>query len=142
MPNRSSLIPASERVTDKAGKMVITWLLFMQNLINGDAGTAFVPEFFDLTQNGVPTIGGVYYENNGFADFFVRITPSIDTSSVAGTTYFELPFQPTSDCPCFATTAFNSALGGIIASSKRVYPASWTSITTPVTISGRVPLQA
>ncbi|MFA7238993.1 MAG: hypothetical protein WC091_02700 [Sulfuricellaceae bacterium] len=142
MPNRSSIIPASEKIVDKAGKVVIPWLLFFQQLINGDAGTSFVPEFTDLTQNGVATIGGVYYENAGFADFFVRITPSIDTSAVAGDTYFELPFQPTSDAPCFATTVFNSSLGGIVAATKRCYTPSWTSITTPITISGRVPLQA
>jgi hypothetical protein len=142
MPNRSSLIPASNRIADKDGKAPLTWLLFFQQLINGDTGKAFVPEFQNLTVNGTPEIAGVYYENQGFADFFVRITPSIDTTSVAGSTYFELPFQPTSDAACFSTTLFNSALGGIVASSKRVFPPSWTAITTPITISGRVPLQA
>lgn len=141
MSNRSSIIPASHKMTDENAKCDMKWLLFFQTLLNGDVGTAFSPEFVGLASTGTPTITGVYYQNAGFIDFYVRITPVTDTSSTAGTTYFVLPFQPTSDCVAFTTTEYNSALGAIQASTRRVYPPSWDNITTPITISGRVPLQ-
>lgn len=143
MSNRGSLIPATDKVLDAAGKMALRWLLFLQNLMNGDPGTAFVPGIVGLNNTGgAPQVRGVYYENAGFIDFYIRITPITNTSSVAGTTYIELPFQPTSDCPCFATTQNNTALGGIVAAIARAYTPQWTNITDPVTVSGRVPIQS
>lgn len=143
MSNRGSLIPATDKVLDSAGKMALRWLLFLQNLLNGDPGTAFSPRIVGLNNTGgAPTVTGVYYENGGFIDFYIRITPITNTSSVSGTTYVELPFQPTSDCPCFATTSNNTALGGVVASTARAYTPTWSNITDPVTVSGRVPMQS
>lgn len=142
MANRGSLIPASDKVLDAAGKMALRWLLFLQNLLNGDPGTVFIPNIEGLTNTGgAPTVTGVYYENGGFIDFYVRIVPVTNTSAVAGTTFIQLPFQPTSDCPCFATTQNNTALGGIVASSARAFVPAWSNISDPVTVSGRVPVQ-
>lgn len=142
MPNRGALIPTTERVLDNAGKMALRWVLFLQDLLNGDPGVAFAPDIQNLSNTGgAPAITGVYYENGGFIDFYIRITPVTNTTSTAGTTYIQLPFQPSSDCPCFSTTGNSSAISGIIASSARAYLPSWSNIPDPVTISGRVPTQ-
>lgn len=145
MPNSSSKIPVSDRILDFAGKVTMRWLLFFQELIDGDPGQRWAPNIVGLSNSGgAPTITGVYYQNSGFIDFYVRIVPAGggNTSATAGSTYVELPFQPTSDCACFATTGNNGSAGGIVSGNKRAYPPSWTNLTDPVTISGRVPLRA
>lgn len=139
--NQANLIPVAEPVVDDQGKMTLIWIQFLQSITNGDTGTSFTPDVEGLTVNGVPTITGVYYNNAGFIDFFVRIVPGIDTTSVAGTTYIQLPFTVTSDTACLASTGTTGSAGGISANTNRAYPPAWTALTGPVTISGRVPVQ-
>lgn len=140
--NRSSLIPATDPVVDQEGKMTIRWLLFLQQLLNGDPGVAWTPNFVNLNSNGAPTITGVYYENSGFIDFFARIVPAVNTSSTSGATYLELPFQPSSDCAGFTVTGNNATPSGIVASQRRMWLPGWNNLTTPITATGRVPIQS
>lgn len=134
-------IPTQQNVIDNNGKMQLQWILFMQTLLSGDQGTAFVPDVSGLTVVGNPTIAGYYYNNQGFSDFYITIVPGTSTTSTAGTTYFTLPFDVVFDAPCFAITGTNGATGAINAATDRCYTPAWSALTTPVTINGRVATQ-
>jgi hypothetical protein len=133
-------IPKSA-VVDQNGKMALDWRIFMQSLLVGDPGNKFKPDVEGLSSVGTPSFSGVYYQNQGFIDFYVTISPGTSTTSTGGSTYIQLPFTVTSDVPCFATTSGASSLGGITASNNRAYLPSWSGLTTPVTVSGRFKTQ-
>lgn len=130
--------PISDRVIDDSAKCRPVWVEYFASLSNGDVGTTWTPTITNLTSVGTPTISGVYYQNQGFTDFFVKIVPGTNTSSTAGSTAFTLPFNVVADAACHAVTGNASVPGAVNASSKTVYPPSWSNLTTPVTISGRV----
>jgi hypothetical protein len=111
---------------------------FFAQLTRGDVGTTWTPVITDLTFVGTPTISGVYYQNNGFTDWAVKIVPATNTSSTLGVTYITLPFTVTADTPCFTVTGTSSANGVVNAAAARAFLPTWTTITTPITITGRV----
>lgn len=137
--------PIYEELAYKDGKARTAWVLFFQNLIIGDRGRTknspqgvWTPTATNLTTVGTPTITGNYYQNQGFTDFWITITPATSTSSTAGTTYFDLPFDVLVDSSCTAINGLTgAALGVVVASSNRVYPPSWAAITNSITINGR-----
>lgn len=131
----------TQQIKDDAfGKPRLSWILWFQGLLKGDTGNSWTPVATNLTAVGTPTITGNYYKNLGFTDFWIKIVPATNTSSTAGTTYFDLPFDPLIDVPCFAVqNGFASVSGGIVDSvTNRCYPPSWSLITGTITISGRV----
>lgn len=132
--------PIADKMVDDNIKCRPSWVQFFALLVRGDSGVAFTPSFTSLGQTGAPTISGVYYQNNGFADFFVKIVPATNTSSVFGTTNFKLPFSVSADVPCGTVIGGAVGQGVIQASTGLVFPPTWTNITVPVTISGRVKL--
>lgn len=138
---KNLLLPARQPIVEDTGAPTLLFIEFLQNLSQGDPGNKFSPDVENLGTVGTPTITGVYYENNGFVDFYARITPGTNTTSTAGTTYIQLPFTVTSDCPCFATSGSASTVGSILAASNRAYLPGWSALTSPVTISGRVATQ-
>lgn len=138
--SKGSLIPTLESIVDKTGNVTMRWLQFFQYLLDGDSGTLWSPEFVGLISTGAPNFSGVFYENLGFVDFYARITPGIDTSSVSGSTYLNLPFQPSQDTTVFVNTDINGVATGLSASLKRVWMPQWDNIISPITVSGRVPI--
>jgi hypothetical protein len=142
----SSPPPIYEPLAEQDGKARLPWILFFNEVFSGDAGSpssgagAWNPAFVNLTQVGVPSITGKYYRDGRFIDFWVKIVASTSTSSTAGTTYIEaLPFTVTTDAPCFATNGTTGIASGVVqASTNRIYVPTWSLITTPLTITGRV----
>lgn len=130
--------PIADPLIDDSRKARPAWVEFFANLTRGDVGTTWTPAITGLTSTGTPTISGVYYQNNGFTDWAVKIVPATDTSSTLGVTFITLPFTVTADVPCFAVTGTSSASGIVNASSARAFTPTWAAITAPVTITGRV----
>ena len=133
-----SQAPIAEKLADDNGKARPAWVEFFSELTRGDIGTSFTPSITGLTEVGAATISGVYYQNSGFADWAVKIVPGTNTSSTFGATFIALPFNVTADMPCFAAGESGVSVGVIIASSRIAFLPTWTAITTPLTISGRV----
>lgn len=115
-----------------------SWTLFFNGLYTGDTGTIWTPIATNLTQVGVATITGAYYRSGQFIDFYIKIVPGTSTSSTAGSTYFDLPFDVLQDGACEASTGLTSSPGGLQASTNRVYPPNWAATGNTITISGRV----
>lgn len=130
--------PIAENVVDDSKKARPAWVEFFAELNRGDIGTTWSPVITGLTSTGTPTISGVYYQNAGFTDWVVKIVPATDTSATQGVTFITLPFSVTADQPCFIVTGTTAAIGAVNAAAKQAYTPTWTSITVPVTISGRV----
>jgi len=130
--------PIAENLIDDAKKARPAWVEFFASITRGDVGTTWTPVITGLTSVGTPVISGVYYQNQGFTDWAVKIVPGTDTSSTSGVTSIALPFGVINDAPCFAVTGFTGAIGVINAAAKLAYLPTWTSITSPVTITGRV----
>lgn len=132
--------PSTTEVVDAKGKGTLPWIQFFENQYLGDTGTIFTPVFTNLTEVGAATKSGVYFRlSQSLYYFVVTITPATNTSSTAGTTYFDFPLDITRD-GANLTVAGSGLLGGGInvASNNRIYPASWTTIANPVTIVGLV----
>lgn len=130
--------PIAENLIDDAKKARPAWVEFFADLTRGDVGTTWTPVITGLTVTGNPTISGVYYQNTGFTDWAVKIVPATDTSSTLGVTFITLPFSVSVDTVCFAVTDLTAAAGVVNASAKLAYLPSWSAITAPVTITGRV----
>jgi hypothetical protein len=134
--SRISDAPIAENVIDDSKKMRPAWVEFCANLTRGDVGTTWTPSITSLASTGTPTISGVYYQNQGFTDWTVKIVPATDTSSTLGVTFITLPFTVTADNPCFAVYGSTVAGGIIKASAALAYLTTWVAITMPVTITG------
>lgn len=134
--------PIQQPLTERTGLPTLQWILFFQGIFNGDSGTTWTPQPVGLGTVGTPTISGIYYKNAGFIDFYITISPGTNTSSVAGTTYIPLPFDVALDSTCFAVTGTQSVPGAINAAQDRVYPPTWTNLTSIITIHGRAVAKA
>jgi len=138
--------PIYANLVEQDGKATLPYILFFNQLYEGDNGSpatgtnSWTPAFTNLTQVGIPSITGKYYRSGQFIDFWVKIVPATSTSATAGTTYIgSLPFTVTSDTHCSAVNGTTGvALGVIQASTGRIYVPSWTTVTSLLTITGRV----
>lgn len=132
--------PITDIMIEQDGKARLSYILFFNALFDGDPGNSWAPTFTDLTSTGTPTITGSYYRiNQRVCLFYINITPSTDTSSIAATTYIDnFPLNFATDGVCFASTGSGAvqAIGGIRASDNRIYTPAWTSVTTPITVFG------
>jgi len=131
--------PFYENIVGQDGKATLRWLVFLQQLFDGDSGTVWTPNFVNLTTTGTPEITGRLYRLSKYLTFFhVNIIPATDTSSTAGTTYIDnYPVQFTNDGICFAVTGgLGDGPGHIVSSSQRIYTPAWTAVTVPLTIIG------
>lgn len=142
MSNASNTPPSFDPVVQDNGKVNLSWLLYFNNLSDGDVGQSWVPTFTGLTEvGGAATITGAYYQILKRLCFFrFTITPVTNTSSVSGTTYVDnFPLISSNNGFCVAITGTTgSALGTVISSSNRIYMPSWSLITTPITVIGFV----
>ena len=129
--------PINEILAEKNGLPKLPWILFFNQLFEGDFGSNFAPEFENLTTVGDPTITGHYHKlNNQFCFASITITPSTSTTAVAGSTYiknFPLTFE--SDSVCFAVAGgVGGGVGHIVSTTNRIYVPAWSAVAVPVTI--------
>ncbi len=133
--------PTRNPLTEKGGELTIPWLVYFNQLFNGDSGTSWTPTFTSLTQVGVATITGRIYQISQFLCYFnILLTPGTNTSAVAGTTYIDnFPLTPNANGFCLTiSNNLGGGLGMINATSNRIYVPSWTTVTTPINIIGMV----
>lgn len=130
--------PLIDPMVDESRRCRPSWADYFNLVTRGDGGTSFTPVFANLGTTGTPTITGVYYQNQGLTYFAVKIVPATDTSSVAGSTTFALPFNVVADTGCDAVVGVTTARGVVNASSRTVYTPTWTNIAVPITITGLV----
>lgn len=132
------LPPRTEPMIDDDKFIALTWQAWAEGITSGDFGTAWTPTFVGLSSTGTPTITGIYYRiSQKLAYFRILITPATDTTAVNGTTYCDnFPLTITSDGTNTTTSGFTAAPAGTTASNKRIYTATWTAITSPITITG------
>jgi len=134
------LPPKTEPLVDDDKFGTLNWQIFFEQLANGDTGTTWTPTFVGLTETGTATKTGKYYRiSKNLAYFRIVITPATDTSAVNGTTYCNnFPLQMTSDSANVTCSGFTASVAGSTYSDRRIYTATWTAITTPITIVGIV----
>jgi hypothetical protein len=133
-----SQAPISDKVLDENGKLRPTWIVYFSDVGRGDVGTTWSPVVSNLASTGTPTITGVYYQNNGFTDFAVKIVPATDTSSTLGSTTIALPFNVTADSVAGVVGGTTAFFGVVNAAGKVVFLPTWSLVTVPLTITGRV----
>lgn len=134
----SNEAPIAEKLAGNDGKARPSWVEFFSAITRGDVGTNWNVTINNLTVVGTPVITGVYYQNAGFTDFAVKIVPFTSTSSTLGTTFITVPFGVVNDVPCNVVTGNNVAFGVVLSGSKQINLPTWSAITTPITITGRV----
>lgn len=136
--------PTRNPLTEGKGELTMPWLIFFNQVFNGDAGTSWTPTFTSLTSSGTPTISGRYYQISQYLCYFnILVTPATNTSSIAGTTYVDnFPLTAASNGVC-ATVSNNlgGGLGMVNATNNRIYVPTWTTVTTPINIIGIVEAQ-
>lgn len=131
--------PITEGLVTQDLNTALPWIMFFNGIWNGDTGTDWTPTFVSLASTGTPThTGTVFRIGQRLAYFRVTITPATDTTATAGTTYIDnFPLSITTDGTCLAVSGTAGSAGGAcVASSNRIYVPGWTSVTTPVTITG------
>lgn len=120
----------------------ILWLLFFNQLYQGDQGQEWSPLISDLTvAGGTPIIeGAVYQLSTTICVFFITITPASggSTTCTAGTTRitnFPLEFQ--NNGACWAVSGLLGTNAGMCNQlDNNIYPPSWNAVTVPLTIVG------
>lgn len=132
------LPPKTEPLVDDDKFSTLNWLIFFDQMANGDSGTTWTPTFTGLTEVGTATKTGVYYRiSKKLVYFRIVITPGTNTSATLGTTYCNnFPLNFLSNGATASCSDYTSALAGITSSNKRIYTATWSLITTPITIVG------
>lgn len=134
----AALPPKTEPLIDNEKFATLAWSVFFEALANGDAGTAWTPTFQGLTEVGAAVKSGVYYRiSKKLVLYRITITPTTNTSAVNGTTFCDnFPLNMLSDGFCITCSGFTASPAGSTFSDKRIYTASWSLITTPITIVG------
>jgi hypothetical protein len=132
------LPPKTEPMIDESKFAALNWLVFFDQVAAGDAGTAWTPTFTGLTETGTATKTGTYYRvSQRLVYYRIIITPATDTSAVLGTTYCNnFPLTMLANGANITCSGFTAAVAGSTASDKRIYTASWSAITSPITIVG------
>lgn len=132
------LPPKTEPLIDDDKFTTLNWLAFFDTLANGDTGTAWTPTFVGLTETGTATKTGRYSRiSKTLAYYRIVITPTTNTSAVNGTTYCDnFPLLITNAGVCVTLSGFTAAVSGVTSADKRIYTATWTAITSPITLVG------
>lgn len=132
--------PISDNLMETNGLPRIPWILFFNDLFEGDSGADWTPTFTSLGATGTPTITGRYYRINQRTCFFVvTIVPGTDTTSTAGTTHinnFPLSFVQNGVCLAGTGTGAIQAIGGINAGDNGIYTPAWSAVATTLTVVG------
>lgn len=129
-------------ITDESGIASLPWILFFDGIFKGDTGTAWTPQFTNLTVVGAaPTITGKYYRLTQTISYFsVNIIPGTNTSAVAGTTFINnFPLTMSADGINFAVSGLLGTGSGMCdRASNNIYVPAWTTVTVPLSIIGLV----
>lgn len=132
--------PIYEKLTGEDRKALLPWVLFFNQMFNGDSGTDWTPTFVNLTEvGGAATITGRFYKISQYISYFrATVTPVTNTSAVAESTYISnYPLTFSGDGICFAVRGgAGSNAGHIISSTNRIYVPAWTTVTSPIHIIG------
>ena len=137
----SSPPPLTQPIVDETGTMPLLWMLFFNNLFQGDAGSSWIPTFQGLTVSGNPTVTGRVFQISKYLAYFsVTIIPSTSTTSTAGTTYINnFPLTSTADGVCFAVSGRLGEVTGMVeAATNNIWVPAWSAVTVPLTIIGIV----
>lgn len=132
------LPPKTEPVVDNQKFANFNWLVFFDELANGDAGTPWTPTFSGLTEVGTAVKTGVYYRISKKLIYYrIVITPGTNTSATLGTTYCNnFPLTMSANGANVTLSSYTAAVSGSTSSDNRIYTATWSLITTPITIIG------
>lgn len=136
--------PKTEPLVEKSdGFATLNWLVFFDQVADGDSGTTWTPTFVGLTEVGTATKTGVYYRiSKKLVYYRIVITPATSTSATNGTTYCNnFPLIMTGNGANITCSGFTAAAAGSTSSDKRIYTASWSAITTAITIIGIAEVQ-
>lgn len=128
----------SNLVGDDA-KAVLPWILFFQQMYDGDAGTDWTPTFVSLTTAGTPTITGRYYKLGKYLTYFrATIVPATSTTATAGSTYIDnYPLTFKGDGIVFAMRGGEGSTSGhIVAANNRIYVPAWSTVTSQLSLVG------
>ena len=134
-----ALPPRTEPMIDEDKFATLNWTAFFESVAAGDAGSTWTPTFTGLTEvGGAATITGTYYRLSSKLVFFkIVITPVTNTSATLGTTFCNnFPLTIRGANAVTTVSSFTAAPAG--ADSTGIYAATWTTITTPVTICGTI----
>jgi len=132
------LPPRTEPMIDDDKFATLNWTAFFESLATGDAGTTWTPTFTGLTEVGTATITGVYYRVSAKLAFVrIVITPATSTSAVLGTTFCNnFPLAIQGNGSVMTVSGFTAAPAGV--NSTGIYVATYTAITSPITITGLI----
>lgn len=134
--------PIIEPVVDDENKANLSWVLFFNQMYQGDLGKAWTPNFVSLTQvGGDAVIEGRYYQiTKGLAFFRIDVIPATNTSATAGTTYVDnLPLQVNKNGVCFSVSGnLGGSLGSVNELNGRIYVPAWNAVTQKVSVLGIV----
>ena len=135
---RAILPPKTEPLVDDDKFGTLNWTAFFEGLADGDTGTSWTPTFVSLTEVGTATKAGKYWRvTKNLAYFRITITPTTNTSAVAGTTYCDnFPLNITTAGVSFSISGTAAGTAGITSSPKAIYTSTWTAVTNPITITG------
>lgn len=136
--------PRTEPLVDRQdGFATLNWLVFFNQVADGDSGTSWTPNFVGLTEVGTATKTGVYYRiSKRLVYYRIVITPGTSTSATNGTTYCNnFPLTMVANGANITCSGFTAAPAGSTSADKRIYTATWSAITTAITIVGIAEVQ-
>jgi hypothetical protein len=134
--------PIQESVVERDGVATLPWILFFNNIFEGDTGTDWTPDFNNLTEaGGAATITGRYIMlTQRLAYFRVTVTPANagSTSAVAGSTTIDnFPLTFAQNGIVFAVSGLLGTNSGMVnQADNKIYVPTWTTVTIPVTVIG------
>lgn len=134
--------PIYQPLAETDGKPTLPWILFFDQIFNGDNGTNWSPAFSNLTSVGIPTITGRYYQLGASVAYFtINIAPNGgNTTATAGTTFVSnFPLKMAGNGICFAVSGLLGTNSGMVElASANIYVPAWNAVTVPLTIVGIV----
>jgi hypothetical protein len=131
------LPPRTEELIDEDKFATLNWTAFFESVAAGDAGSTWTPTFTGLTEvGGAATITGAYYRLSAKLVFIkIVITPVTNTSATLGTTFCNnFPLTIRGSNAVTTVSGFTASTAG--ANSTGIYAATWSAITTAVTLTG------
>ncbi len=135
-------VPLTAKVVRQDGLLSQEWAGYFTSR-EGRNLKPWAPELVNLG-GGDAVVSGYWTLSERLFSFSIRITPDSNTSSVSGSTYFDIPFSSLADGAALAfNTSSKSLLGAafIERDSSRVYLPTWTTVSAPIAISGSVQIR-
>lgn len=131
-------------ITDQSGITSLAWLLFFNQLFNGDAGDDWTPIIQGITYTGgVPSFTGRVYKLSQYLAFFAAQIIPANGGSVSGNAgayrILNFPLALQRDGACLAVSGNVGVVAGMcVKDGNLIYPPSLLNVTQPITIVGIV----